>query len=292
MAHDTFTLGDLTAVIGDNAAQVDHRAGYNGLWSLIHKKQATNVFVPTIAGFNLEHIFDGETMDMMADQSDIFFEPRRAKMTFRKLSQSSAELHQPPTPTFFLESWTTFQLHEPDMIDITFRFKPHQHAFRRGYLGLFWASYINAPEDKSQYLKGSTSWLQHCTPSHNTLSTVVHENDSHELTFAPNYRNCLYKNLSPLKYQFPFFYGHVRNMTLIMLFDRTEGLRFTHSPSGGGFNKEQETSNPAWDFQYILPKYEVMKTYTLRARIIYREHCPRADVVGAYERWKRDLMLE
>jgi hypothetical protein len=36
MGHATFRAGDLTAVIGDNAADGNHRAGYNGLWSLTH----------------------------------------------------------------------------------------------------------------------------------------------------------------------------------------------------------------------------------------------------------------
>src|SRR5262245_51878721 len=103
MPSDTFSLGDLTAVIGDNAEKGEHRAGYNGVWSLTSKSEETNVFVPIVAGFNLEHIFDGQTQDTMPDKKDIFFEPRRAKMEFRKLSKSSAELHQPLTPTFFLE---------------------------------------------------------------------------------------------------------------------------------------------------------------------------------------------
>jgi hypothetical protein len=31
MPFDTFTLGDLTAIFGDNDAKGDHRAGYNGI---------------------------------------------------------------------------------------------------------------------------------------------------------------------------------------------------------------------------------------------------------------------
>ena len=50
MPSDTFTVGDLTAVIGDNDAQGQHRAGYNGLWSLTHRTEPTNLFVPTVAG--------------------------------------------------------------------------------------------------------------------------------------------------------------------------------------------------------------------------------------------------
>src|SRR5687767_15602045 len=108
MPSATFTAGDLTAVIGDNAADGAHRAGYNGLWSLTHKAEKTNLFVPTVAGLNLEHIFDGETLDAPGE-SKVFFEPRQAAMTFKKVSATEAELHQPPTPTFFLESWTTFK---------------------------------------------------------------------------------------------------------------------------------------------------------------------------------------
>ncbi len=39
MASDTFSVGDITAIIGDNEAKDKHRAGYNGLWSLTHKSE-------------------------------------------------------------------------------------------------------------------------------------------------------------------------------------------------------------------------------------------------------------
>jgi hypothetical protein len=39
----TFKVGDLTAVIGDNAASGKHRAGYNGVWNLVHKNEPDNV---------------------------------------------------------------------------------------------------------------------------------------------------------------------------------------------------------------------------------------------------------
>jgi hypothetical protein len=288
MPSDTFSVGDLTAVIGDNDAQGQHRAGYNGLWSLTHKTEPTNLFVPTVAGLNLEHVFDGETLDPPG-KTDIFFEPRRAKMTFRKLSASAAELHQPPTPTFHLESTTRITLREPDAIDFHFRFKATQHVFKRGYLGLFWASYINAPDDKSMYLRGKNQWLQHCTPAHDVLSTVVHEADKFELTFAKDHRDCLYKNLSPLRYELPLFYGLFGKHIFIVMFDRTTGLRLTHSPSGGGMNTAVQTTNPAWDFQYVLPTYEVNTDYELRARAIYREKCSRGQVLKEYESWRKEL---
>src|SRR5439155_26870416 len=151
MAHETFKLRDITAVVGDNAADGPQRAGYNGVWSLTHKTGRRSLFVPGIAGLNHEHIFDGETDD---SSIEVFFEPRHAPMELRKLSDNCAELHQPPTPTFHLERGTRFTFVEPHYIDFHYRCIPRQHVFRNGYIGLFWASYIDAPEDKSIYFVG------------------------------------------------------------------------------------------------------------------------------------------
>src|SRR5262245_31107566 len=114
MGNATFKVGDLTAIIGDNAAEGAHRAGYNGVWSLKHATCPRDLFVPAVAGLNHEHIFDGEMDD---SRQEIFFEPRHAPMTFRRLSDREAELHQPPTPTFHLESWTRFTLSPPHYLD-------------------------------------------------------------------------------------------------------------------------------------------------------------------------------
>ena len=156
MAHDTFQIGDLTAVIGDNEAHDEHRAGYNGIHRLTHRSEPTTLFVPTVAGLNLEHIFDGdqEFRDLDGERK-IFFEPRNSPMQFKRISDAETELYQEETPTFHLQSWTRFKLVPPHYIDMTFRCRPTQHVFRHGYIGLFWASYINAPEDKSMYFRGN-----------------------------------------------------------------------------------------------------------------------------------------
>ena len=86
MGHATFKVGDIAALIGDNAGHEPskgHRAGYNGIWDFQHKNSTRSLFVPTYAGLNLEHIFNGETE---FEGGDIFFEPRRAPMTFKKLN--------------------------------------------------------------------------------------------------------------------------------------------------------------------------------------------------------------
>src|SRR5437868_3016637 len=239
MAQTTLRSGELTAVIGDNAAAAQHRAGYNGLWSLTHREEATNLFVPAVAGLNFEHIIDGAQFDRDGGRT-IFFEPRNAPMTFQRISDVQAELHQAPTPTFHLESWTRFTLAAPHYVDMHFRCQPRQHAFRNGWIALFWASYINAPDDKSVYFRHGRLWHQLCSQAHNDESTVRHTGDRTELRFTEGYPNALYRNLSPLRYDEPFFYGHFRGMVMILMFDRTTGIRFTHSPSGGGVNTERQ----------------------------------------------------
>src|SRR5207253_3466716 len=161
----------------------------------------------------------------------IYFEPRNHPMAFKKLSETEAELHQEPTPTFHLESWTTFKLAAPHYLDMTFRCRPTQHAFAHGYIGLFWASYINGPEDKSMYFRGAGLWQQLCTQRHNDESTVRHREDRIDLKFSPGLGDALYKNLSPLRYDEPLFYGLFGKNECILMFDRSDGVRLTHSPS-------------------------------------------------------------
>src|SRR5688572_25423493 len=142
-SHATLSVGDLTAVVGDNSAYGEHAAGYNGLWSLTHRAQPENIFVPKVAGMNLEHILNGNT----TKEKQVFFEPREAPMRLTVMDDRTAELHQPPTPVTHVESWTQFKLVEPDAIDLVFRATPTVDVFPQGYLGFFWASYIRAPED-------------------------------------------------------------------------------------------------------------------------------------------------
>lgn len=58
---------------------------------------------------------------------------------------------------------------------------------------------------------------------------------------------------------------------------------------GGGVNPERQTTNPAWDFQYPPPRYEVKSEYTFRARVVSRERCSRAKVLREYQTWRQSL---
>jgi len=284
----TLKAGDLTAVVGDNSADGEHRAGYNGVWSLRHSAGTRSVFVPAVAGLNLEHIVSGEHLD---GDGRLFFEPRNAPMAFTRLGDSEAELHQPPTPTFHVESWTRFSLVAPHYLDMGFRCVAHEPVFPHGYLALFWASYINAPADKSMYFRGGLDgqrdqWTQFCTQWHNDQSTVRHRDDNFEMTFAPGSRDTLFKSLSRLRFDQPFFYGNFDDLTWLVMFDRAEGIRFTHSPSGGGANAALQTTNPAWDFQFLVERPKVKREYGFRVRTALRPRCSREEVLAEFAKWK------
>jgi hypothetical protein len=285
--HVTLHAGDLTAVIGDNSAEGEHRAGYNGVWNLRHAKGTRSIFVPAVAGLNLEHIVTGEHLE----DSKTFFEPRNTPMTLTRLSDNESELHQPPTPTFHVESWTRFRLASPHYLDMDFRCRAHRDVFPRGYLSLFWASYMNAPADKSLYFLGGLDaqkdmWTQFCTQWHNDQSTVRHRDDHFEMTFPAGGRDTLFKSLSRFRFDHPFFYGHFDDLTWLVMFDRSEGIRFTHSPGGGGANAALKSTNPAWDFQFLIQKPELMKDYGFKVRTVLRPRCSREEVLAEFAHWK------
>ena len=285
--YATLQSGELTCTIGNNAAKGDHRAGYNGVFELTSIHQSENLFVPLYAGLNLEHVFDGSNR---GHDRDIFFEPRVAPMEFEQLDSTTVVLRQAALPTWKVESETTFRLVEPYYLDVKFKCIPHEDLFEGGAFGLFWASYINAPLDKSIYFlrpgrDGEKIWQQFCTQYHNHNSTVRSREDNFVWTFAADAPDSLFANDSEIRYAEPFFYGRFRNMVFIVIFEKTEGIRIAHSPSGGGSTPAGDDTNPAWDFQWVIPDYEVGKTYQLTYRVVYKQWVDRADVLAEVARF-------
>lgn len=281
MEFAEFKASRLVCVIGNNAEDGEHRAGYNGIFRMRSQKEPVSPFVPAYAGLNLEHYFDARPR---SEDMDIFFEPRRVPMQFRRIDDRTAELYQPATPFYGVESWTTFELKDPYYVDMAFRCIPRKDAFQGGFMGVFWASYINEPLDKSIYfLQGESTldepfWAQFCTQVHGRDSTVLPYVDQTELSYPPK-ADTLFNSLSPLRYSVPFYYGRVRDMVLIYVFKPNPYLRFAHSPSGGTETEAGDDTHPAWDFQLVIPNWKVDETYTLTMRAIYKPWVDRDDVL-------------
>ena len=131
MAQQLLKSENLRVVVGDNDAAGDggpHAAGYNGLWSLAHSAREGNAFVPFYAGYNLEHIFNGQT----TNAREVFFEPRVAPMSMRVLDERTVELRQPPTPVTGVSSVTRFRLRGADQIEFEFAATPTRNVWPDG----------------------------------------------------------------------------------------------------------------------------------------------------------------
>jgi hypothetical protein len=286
--YDTFRVSRLVCLIGNNSAAGDHRAGYNGVFRMTAPGANASVYVPAVAGLNLEHYFDGRPRQA---ERHIFFEPRHAPMEFRRLSETKAELRQAATPVYGVESRTTFELREPHYLDMSYRAIPRRGDYSGGYLGIFWASYINGPQDKSIYFlqAGSTldkpQWVQFVTQTHGRDSTVLAAGQERREPAVTEDPPALFRNFSPLRYSEPFYYGRFGDMVLIYMFRPSPYLRFAHSPSGGGRSAAGDDTNPAWDFQLVIPEPQPGKEYELTMRAVYKPWAGRDDVLREVRQW-------
>jgi len=272
-----------SCVVGDNQPWGEaHRAGYNGVFLVEGEGLGASPFVPQYAGLNLEHYFD---LGPRSPDDAVFFEPRRAPMTFASVDALTAELRQAATPHYGVESVTRFEVTAPGRLDMTFSCTPRKAGLEGGVLGVFWASYINAPEDKSVYFPAAGSkldapvWVQYATQAHGRDSTVLSERDTRVFAFQGG-EGTLFNNLSPLRYGVPFFYGRHGDSVLIFVFEPDALIRFSHSPSGGGKTPAGDGFNPAWDFQYLMDDYEVGRGYGFRMRLVCKPWKGRADVLA------------
>lgn len=280
--RETLSVGDLTAVIGDNEAHEGQRAGYNGVQSLVSAHHPDeSLFVPGIAGINLEHLLDGRDLP---DRDD-YFEPRRQPMEVEKVDEQTVMLHQGSTPTLGVQSLATFSLRMPHYIDIDLRVVLRRDTLRHDYLLGFYASYINAPEETGMHFLGrgrdepvGEAWLELNTPQHFEESTVASVDVDPELVHEMSFETLAY-SYSDLTWIRPFFFGRWRDMVFAMMFEPGHDVRFTHSPSGGG------EGNPAWDFQWVVHRPRVDEEHHLRARALFKPWESRQDIGREFERW-------
>jgi hypothetical protein len=263
--------GDIRAVVVNNEAVDDsvlpgHRAGYSGVASLTHRQRGENLFVPSYAGLNFEHIHDGTVQPR-----EILFEPRQAPMTIRQVGSYAAELHQPPTPHWRMESWLRYELLEGGVIEMTLECVPRARTFKSGYIGLFFASYIHQPESLDIHFLGvptgektaEARWIRGVTPAHGTLATHLAVDDERDFQHDADFPLSLVFHESNHRYSRPWYYGVSREMALVQMFRPDDAVRFSQSPSGGG------EGNPAWDFQWFIPQYEVGRRYRFVMRAAY-----------------------
>ena len=251
----------------DDKVLPGHRAGYSGVASLTAAQRPDNLFVPGIAGLNFEHIHDGTVQDRQ-----VLFEPREAPMELRVVDQQTVELYQAPTPHWQLESCQRYRLLDDGIIELTLECIAHGRTFKNGYIGLFWANYIHQPESLDIHFRGHPDgtnepprWIQGSTPRHGELSTHIGVDDERVFAHDANFPLTLVFNRSGYRFTEPWYYGVSHDMAYVQLFRSRDNIRLAQSPSGGG----DRNVNPAWDFQYFIPDYQVGQRYQMVMRAMY-----------------------
>ena len=149
-----------------------HKAGYSGISELyIKTEDEKDLFVPLYAGLNYEHIFSGDSTTYNWNA----YETRIDPMKLVRLSARKVELQQPRTKNWPLKSSVSYELID-NSIDFVFSATPLEDIWKKyGYIGIFFASYIDTPEKKginfigrSRAGKGDTKprWIYHLPEVH------------------------------------------------------------------------------------------------------------------------------
>jgi hypothetical protein len=289
--HVVMRRGAVTVVIADNAA-IDvpdcpgHRAGYNGVAVLKHGRRESNFFVPAVAGLNFEHIHDGSRE--MIDRER--FEPRKAPMQLRVVDDHTVEVYQPPTPNMKLESCGRYRLFDDGTIEYTFECIPRAATFRNGYIGLFWASYINQPESTAIQFLGrkagdadGAEWIRATSRAHGVDSTHPPAGPLPKLPHDDPFPATLIFNRSPYVYVEPWYFGVSHGLAYVQMFRDRDRIWFGQSPTGGG------GGNPAWDFQWFVPDPKIGEAYGFTMRAAWLAETDREAIQRATAKHRREL---
>lgn len=282
----------LRVVVADNEAYLpDHQAGYNGIAELrLGSWDAPNLFVPEYTGLNLEHIFSGDATSFGWD----IFEPRKARMALRQIFTHRLELLQERTQHWPLRSRLVFEA-DGNVIDLTYHGTPLEDIWKKhGYIGVFFASYIQAPEDMAIQFIGRSRpgagdatprWIKHLPPSHGVAANHRPAGSTWDPSFDEGFKLTLASGFSDFEYVYPFYFGRSGENVFVMMFEKPDDggeMRFAQSPTGGG------TGNPAWDFVYFRRDYAIGRDFRFRVRAVYQKFTGLEDIVRVYESWSGD----
>ena len=291
-SHALIESESLRAVIADNSAYgKDHRQGYSGISELYHGGSKRTLFVPAYSGLNLEHIFNGNYISYDWD----IFEPRIAPITLSRLGNKRVELFQKRTANWPLQSRLIYEITNENTIEMRARFRPLEDTWEKhGYIGVFFASYIHAPEDMAIHFIGQTRsrkgnslprWITHLPKTHGDQACHRPAGSDWDPPIDPGFNISLVQGVSDYEYIHPFYFGISYGKVFIMMFKDFTGqgeLRFAQSPSGGG------KGNPAWDFFFLARNYKIGKDFGFTAATVYKDFTSREDVIKTWEKWSGD----
>ncbi len=263
----TMEVGDLKVIIGDDTDHGAGKAGYEGIWHLSHTARPENIYVDRYAGL-IAH---------------------RRPCSARAISDTAVEIQADGQTTI-----ERYEVKAPHYVDYTC-------IFKAGGERASWndASYMNAPEDPGIYLINTDGeWFRHYDLEHGSAASVLPASmtEPPPITKVENARyahgsNSFADSLSGLTFdpEKALYYGRFDDMVLIYMFEQGDWVIPYISPSGGGYNKELERSNPAWDFRYYMTGLTPGEEVILRHRAVYKPFVSNEDVLAEYDKWLAEL---
>ena len=273
----------------DIAFPFERANGYNGVRQLYSRRgPQENIFRSGLASsLNFEFIYDrtGRSMIPRWLGGQLGTPPTPSQLT--RLGDNSLQLTTSIPEPRRIEVSTTFTLVPPHYIDLETTCVAHPGAFEGDWLGLFWASYIHKPEDKTTCFlgrpeeKGPEEWTESLAEQPAEGPVFASEADT-LVEGEPDPEGRLFHNIRPARYVHPFFFGRWRNMMLELMFKSTESLRFALAPGGGGL------TNPAWDFSILIKDCQPLTEYTFSARVVFKPFVSREDALEEYRTWAGD----
>jgi len=278
--------GDLELDIIDTSEHPNHTTGVSGVFHLVHAAQTDECPILERGAFlNFEHVFSGDSQTYPRH----IMAPRLSPMKLTQVDAGTVELFQANAGDWPLETKITFELVPPCYIDFTIEYKatePDGFA-KHGYIGVFFASYINFPLDRCIHFlgrrRGSDApfrWVKAFSPAHGVRSAHRSVNDVFEMPRDAGFNIMLADGDSEYEYAHPFYFGRFRDMVVIQMFESTSIVRFAQSPCSGGLKR-----HPAWDFFILTPRFKVGETYNTRGRLVYKPFVSADNVIEEYEKW-------
>ena len=297
------------AFIADNAALGIHRAGYNGVASLIPKHSGNNLLVPTYAGLNYEHI-SLAGLAPYRHESGWPFEPRCEPMRIESADKELVVLVQPETSHSHVEARITFSVREPHYLHQCVELTPRRRfcsGREQNRLSTLWASYMHVPPDRHIYLKADwrtggdlANWFGLTKASHGSPEWQIRPLPDDRDISAPEHLEAM-QSREPLSQEelarlaeggvgtewldgpLSFYYGlcHGSQMFL-MMFRQPDRVRLAYSPWGGG---QQPAWCPAWDYILQVEDAEPETTYAWDVCLALKPYAGRADVLAEVKRF-------
>ena len=278
------------AFITDNSPLSIHRAGYNGVASLIPWRTGNNLLVPFYAGLNYE-LISLPGLPPYDEACDWKFEPRCEPMHIEAADEDRVVLVQPETSHAHVSARITFTTQQPHYLHQRIELQFHRRFCAQDEPNVFsalFASYIHAPADLHIYTKPDLEaggdldgWLGITREGHGA-STYLCRPLPAEGEIDPSAHLEAMKRQEPTADQSPtgesltFYYGLCHEEMFLMMFKRPEKFRLAYSPCGAG---QEPAWNPAWDYVLHLDDARLGTPYAWDLCLAVKPYAGRADAL-------------